>query len=278
MIHYVVVITFDLSEVDSAMDKLYIDFNCDLGELEDGGLSDRLILPFVTSANIACGYHAGNKESMERTVRAALEFGCNIGAHPGFPDRENFGRTEMELTHREIRQIVRDQIASLGSICDELGATISHVKPHGALYNMAARNYDISLAICEGMIDVYGDDCPIIFGLAGSKTKEAAESLGLLFAGEVFSDRGYMPDGSLVPRTMAGALINDETEIINRVIRMIVNKEVTAIDGSVVPIQADTLCLHGDGEHAVIFAEKISDALNNAGISLVPLNRDQING
>ena len=244
------------------MDKLYIDFNCDLGELEDGGLSDRLILPFVTSANIACGYHAGNKESMERTVRAALEFGCNIGAHPGFPDRENFGRTEMELTRREIRQIVRDQIASLGSICDELGA----------------RDYDISLAICEGMIDVYGDDCPIIFGLAGSKTKEAAESLGLLFAGEVFSDRGYMPDGSLVPRTMAGALINDETEIINRVIRMIVNKEVTAIDGSVVPIQADTLCLHGDGEHAVIFAEKISDALNNAGISLVPLNRDQING
>ena len=193
--------------------NLKIDFNCDLGELEDGGLSDRSILPFVTSVNIACGYHAGNYESMDRTIRAALEFECNIGAHPGFPDRENFGRTEMNLGHDKIRHIVNDQVRALKSICEKHGAEIRHVKPHGALYNMAARDYDISLAICKGIIDTYTNEAfdpkfdqaelsgliklPVIFGLAGSKTEEAAKSLGLEFAGEVFSDRGYMPDGSL---------------------------------------------------------------------------------
>ena len=256
------------------MDKLYIDFNCDLGELEDGGISDSRILPFVTSINIACGYHAGSKEIMERTVSSALKLGCNIGAHPGFPDRENFGRTEMMLSHEEIRKIVRDQVMDLKTICDKYGETIKHVKPHGALYNMAAKDYDISLAVCEGVLDIY-DACnaPIIFGLSGSKTKKAAEALGLNFAGEVFSDRGYMPDGSLVPRSQEGALINDEDEIVKRVIRMVKDKEVVAIYGNVVPLQADTLCLHGDGEHATIFAEKIRAALEDAGISVVPITK-----
>ena len=272
------------------MDNSVIDFNSDLGELKDGGSSDRGILPFITSANIACGYHAGSKEIMQRTVRSALEFGCNIGAHPGFPDRENFGRTEMNLNHDEIREIVKDQVASLKLICDSLGAKISHVKPHGALYNMAANDYDISLAICEGVIDACksatedredvtdaceNNDYPIIFGLSGSKTRDATEALGLLFANEVFSDRGYMPDGTLVPRTMDGALIKDEAEIVARVIRMVKEREVEAIDGSIIPIQADTLCLHGDGEHAIAFAKKISAALNDADVSLLPPTKAQ---
>lgn len=254
------------------MNKEYtIDFNCDLGELTDGGISDKAILPYVTSVNIACGYHAGDLDSMRRTVEYAMEYGCNIGAHPGFPDRENFGRTEMQLPHAEIIDIVSDQVASLMSICDEFGATLSHVKPHGALYNMAARDMDLSSAICEGILKATGDINPILLGLSGSKTKDAAKAYGLPFASEVFSDRGYMSNGALVPRSMPGALITNEDEIQNRVIGMVLNKKVTAIDGTEIDIEADTLCLHGDGEHAVIFAKKIREALEASGIIVSPL-------
>lgn len=251
--------------------KKRIDFNCDLGELEDGGFIDNLILPYVTSANIACGYHAGSKEAMARTVKAAMNFGCNIGAHPGFLDRENFGRTEMNLSLGEIEDIVYKQIMLLKEICDEEGAHISHVKPHGALYNMAAKDYDISLAICRGILDAYPDNPPLLMGLSGSLMEKAAKVSDIAFASEVFSDRGYMPDGTLVPRTNEGALISDEDEIEKRVIDMVTLGEVTAIDGSRIKILADTLCLHGDGENAVPFAKRIRASLENVGINVVPL-------
>ena len=248
-----------------------IDFNCDLGELEDGGLIDHQILPYVTSANIACGYHAGSQEIMARTVKAAVNFGCNIGAHPGFPDKENFGRTEMKLPLDEVKDIVFKQIMLLREICDKEGVPIYHVKPHGALYNMAAKDYDISLAICRGILDAYPDNPPLLMGLSGSLMEKAARDSNIAFASEVFSDRGYMPDGTLVPRTMEGAHIKDEEEIEKRVIDMITLGQVTAVDGSRINIQADTLCLHGDGDNAVAFAKRIRSALESAGINVVPL-------
>ena len=258
--------------------KICIDFNCDLGELTDGGLSDSKILPYVTSANIACGYHAGDQESMRRTVRMATEFGCNIGAHPGFPDKENFGRTEMNIPLDEIRRIVADQISTLSKICEEEGAVLTHVKPHGALYNMAARDIDIAMAVGEGIIASSSSgsvhdksSIPFLIGLSGSKMKDAAHNLGLRFFSEVFSDRGYMPDGSLVPRSSEGALITDENEIVSRVIRMAVHNEVQSINGTIIRLDSDTLCLHGDGEHAINFSKRIRAALEDAGVTVSPL-------
>lgn len=252
------------------MDKNIIDFNCDLGELEDGGVSDRAILPFVTSVNIACGYHAGNRETMIRTVKYAKEFECNVGAHPGFPDRENFGRTEMHMQLQKIREIVSQQVSELNSICRQEGVIMTHVKPHGALYNMAAKDLDMAIAICQGVKDA-ASSSTIIVGLTGGKMKDAAHQMNLPFFGEIFSDRGYMPDGTLVPRTQEGALIKDENEVASRVIRMVKHGEVEAIDGTLIPIKADTLCLHGDSEKAPLFAKKIREALVSSGITVKPM-------
>ena len=234
------------------MDKLYIDFNCDLGELEDGGLSDSRILPFVTSINIACGYHAGSKEIMERTVSSALKLGCNIGAHPGFPDRENFGRTEMMLSHEEIRKIVRDQVIDLKTICDKYGESIKHVKPHGAMYNMAAKDERLALAIAEAVAQI--DDNLFLVGLSGSELLKAAKRVGLKCASEVFADRAYEDDGSLVPRSKIGAVISNEEEASDRAVQMIKYGKVKSITGKEIPITADTICIHGDTPQALHLA------------------------
>jgi len=270
--------------------KKTIDFNCDCGELTDGGASDSLIIPVVTSVNIACGYHAGSPEDMRRTVRLAKASGCSIGAHPGFPDRENFGRTRMELPPAEVERIVCDQVALLMEICEEEGAHVAHVKPHGALYNMAAKDPVLAGAICRGVLrasEAQGYGCvecegakgatenaiplPIVVGLAGSCVREAAQESGLRFASEAFADRAYMDDGTLMPRTMPGSVITDESLIIKRVARLVTEGVVESASGRLIGLEADTLCLHGDTPGAAEFALKIKAALEAAGSGVAPL-------
>ena len=251
-----------------------IDFNCDCGELTDGGASDSRIIPVVTSVNVACGYHAGSPEDMRRTVKLAKAAGCNIGAHPGFPDRENFGRTPMILPLAEVEKIVRDQISMLMDICAEEGAKVAHVKPHGALYNMAAKDPELADAICRGIVraaEERGAELPIVMGLAGSRVKEAAENNGLRFASEAFADRAYMDDGSLMSRSMPGSVITDEAAIVKRVARLVTEGVVESASGSTISLRADTLCLHGDTPGAAEFAFKIKSALEAAGAGVAPL-------
>jgi len=251
-----------------------IDFNCDCGELTDGGESDSRIIPIVTSVNVACGYHAGSPEDIRRTVRLAKASGCNIGAHPGFPDRENFGRTPMDLPPEEVEKIVRDQVAMLMDICAEEGAEVAHVKPHGALYNMAAKDPVLAEAVCRGIAraaEERGAELPIVMGLAGSLVKEAAETNGLRFASEAFADRAYMDDGSLMPRSMPGSVITDESAIIKRVTRLVTDGTIESAAGNVISLCADTLCLHGDTPGAAQFALKIKAALEAAGAGAAPL-------
>lgn len=248
---------------------LKIDFNCDLGELTDDGKLDAAVLPQITSANIACGFHAGGPAQMEYTVAMAKRCGCAVGAHPGFPDREHFGRTEMAGTPAQAKGYVVYQIGALMAFCRAADVRMSHVKPHGALYNMAARDEHLAQAVCEGIACV--DPTLILLGLSGSLMRKAAQRTGLVFASEVFADRAYLPDGSLVSRAQAGAVITDMDVIARRVVRMVKEGTVEAIDGTVVPIQADSVCLHGDNPGAAEFAAKIRTALEAQGIALAPL-------
>lgn len=247
-----------------------IDFNCDLGELADGGELDAAVLPEITSANVACGFHAGGPAEMERIVAMAKLCGCAVGAHPGFPDREHFGRTEMTVTPAQAKGYVMYQIGALTAFCRAADVRMSHVKPHGALYNMAARDYALAEAICEGIASV--DPTLILLGLSGSLMREAAQRAGIAFASEVFADRAYMPDGSLVPRNRPGAVITDMDAIARRVVRMVREGTAEAIDGTIVPIRADSVCLHGDNPGAAEFAAKIRAALEREGIVLAPLS------
>ncbi len=246
-----------------------IDFNCDLGEISDGGALDAAVLPEITSANVACGFHAGGPAEMERTVSMAKLCGCAVGAHPGFPDRENFGRTEMDVTPAQVKGYIIYQLGALGAFCRAAQLRMSHVKAHGALYNMAARDYALAEAICEGVASV--DPSLILLGLSGSLMQDAAANTGLAFASEVFADRAYMPDGSLVSRKAPGAVITDMETIARRVVRMAKEGVVEAIDGTVVPIRADSVCLHGDNPGAASFAAKIRAALEGEGVKLAPL-------
>ena len=246
-----------------------IDFNCDLGELTDSGALDAAVLPEITSANIACGFHAGGPAEMERTVAMAKLCGCAVGAHPGFPDRENFGRTERMDTPAQVKGYVMYQIGALMAFCRAANTRMSHVKPHGALYNMAAKDYALAEAICEGIASV--DPTLILLGLSGSLMRTAAHQAGLVFASEVFADRAYLPDGSLVPRKQPGSVIADADAIAGRVVRMAKEGTVEAIDGTIVPIRADSVCLHGDNPGAAEFAAKIRAALEREGVALAPL-------
>lgn len=227
--------------------KYSIDINCDLGE---GAGNDEAILPFVDSANIACGAHAGSPAEMRRIVGLCIEHRVSIGAHPGFNDRPNFGRVELSLTPKEIYQLVTDQVASLRDIAGAEDAKLSHVKPHGALYNMAARDRELADAIATAIRDV--ESRLVFVGLAGSQMLEAGRQAGLQVAAEGFADRNYMPDGSLVPRTRSDALITDANEAVANALRL-------AESGGI-----DTICIHGDGPHAVQFAQLLHRALHNA--------------
>ena len=237
---------------------LTIDFNCDLGE---GGGADGDLMPWITSANIACGGHAGDVATMRETVALAEAHGVAVGAHPGFLDRENFGRREQELTPGELHELVTSQIEALRGC-----GSVRHVKPHGALYNQAARDPEMAKIIAEA---VYGIDPKLIlFGLAGSELVRAGRKRGLRVASEVFADRTYQADGSLTPRSRSDAVITDEAAAVAQVLRMVADGLVRSTDGSTVPIEADTVCLHGDGPKAVAMARRLNEALRESGIEL----------
>ncbi|HKP68567.1 MAG TPA: 5-oxoprolinase subunit PxpA, partial [Pyrinomonadaceae bacterium] len=233
-----------------------IDLNCDLGE---GCDNDAELMKYISSANIACGFHAGDTATMRRTAELAIAHGVAIGAHPGYRDRENFGRTLMSLPVNEVFELVREQILAMKDICDSLGVGLHHVKPHGAMYNQAARDKDLAAAIAEAVASVNKE--MILYGLSQSYLISQAKSAGLRTASEVFADRTYRTDGSLTPRSEPNALITDDEVSVQQAMRMVEQGNVVATSGDVVSIVAETICLHGDGEHAVDFARAIRNAL-----------------
>ena len=249
-----------------------VDLNCDLGESFGAykiGMDEKII-PLISSANIACGFHASDPLVMEKTTALATANGIGMGAHPGFPDLQGFGRREMKLSSAEVKALIIYQIGALSAFVKAKGKTLQHVKPHGALYNMAGKDEKLAMAICEGIRAV--DENLIVLGQSGSRMEAAANSLGLPFAREVFADRAYEEDGSLVARSKEGAMIEDEEEAVSRVIRMIKEGKVKAVTGKDIPIKADSVCVHGDGEKALKFVEKIREALIKEGIEIKTLS------
>jgi 5-oxoprolinase (ATP-hydrolysing) subunit A len=244
-----------------------VDLNCDMGE--SFGVyrigNDEEILNYITSASIACGFHAGDPSKMRRTVHMALEKGVSIGAHPGFPDLIGFGRRNMAITPEEAYDLIVYQVGALYAFVKAAGGKMQHVKPHGALYNMAAKDQALSEAIAKAVYDI--DPTLVLFGLAGSELIKAGERVGLKTANEVFADRTYQHDGSLTSRRGdPNALINDEQVAIQQVIRMVKEGKVRSQQGVDVNIQADTVCIHGDGPHALTFAKKIREKLAESEI------------
>jgi UPF0271 protein len=240
-----------------------VDLNCDLGE---GAGHDAELMPLISSANIACGGHAGDDATMLATVRLAREHRVAVGAHPGFADRENFGRVELPVTPAEARGLVLAQTERLLAIAGQAGARVRHVKPHGALYNMAVRDAALARAVAEGVYEA--DPRLLLVGLAGSQLIAAGRECGLSTISEVFADRTYRADGSLTPRREPGALITDPAQAVAQVLGMVRDGRVTATDGSRVLISAETICLHGDGEQAVEFARQLRAALVEAGFEI----------
>lgn len=242
-----------------------IDINSDLGEFSDESRleNDRKVLQYVTSANIACGFHASDPFTMTKSVRMAKEAGVRIGAHPGFPDREGFGRHPMDMNPEEVKAIVLYQIGALQAICHAEGARLHHVKPHGALYNMAAKDEALALAIAEAVAEA-GEDL-VLFGLSGSLMETAAKAKGVRFASEVFADRAYEDDGTLVSRTKPGAMIEDETLAIARMARLMNEGVIESVNGRDIPLKADTICVHGDSPKALAFAKALREAMESLG-------------
>ena len=226
-----------------------IDLNADLGE---GCGNDAALMPLISSANIACGFHAGDAQTMRESVRLALQHNVAIGAHPSFPDRENFGRTAMQLPPETVYVQTLYQIGALAAIARAEGGVLTHVKPHGMLYNQAAKEPPLAEAIARAVRDL--DAGLWLVGLAGSELIAAGKRHGLTTREEVFADRGYRTDGSLVPRGEPGALIEDDQEAVSRTLEMVVNGRVRSREGEWAAVNAQTVCLHGDGAHALAFA------------------------
>ncbi|MBA2431731.1 MAG: LamB/YcsF family protein [Chthoniobacterales bacterium] len=242
-----------------------IDINADLGE---GAGFDAELLELVSSANIATGFHAGEPKSVAFAIREAQQRGVAVGAHPSFADRENFGRREMVLPPGEIFAVVTYQLGAFRALAEAMGARMNHVKPHGALYNMAARDAEIAEAIVHAMLAV--DAAAVLFALSGSALEAAGRAGGIAVAREVFADRNYMPDGSLVPRDRADALLHDPAEAAERVVEILRSGKVTTIDGSRVAVAAETVCVHGDTPGAVEFVRQLRASLARAGVTVQP--------
>ena len=240
-----------------------IDLNCDLGE---GAGHDAELMPLITSANIACGGHAGDERTMRAAIELALKQGISINAHPSLNDREHFSRREAPIAPAEAHALVLAQIRALQLIVQPWGGRLAHVKPHGALYNMAARDAGLARAVAEAVRAV--DPRLVLFGLAGSQLLSVGRACDLRVASEVFADRTYQPDGSLTPRSRPDALIQDEDAAVAQVLRMVREGRVRATDGTDVPIRADTVCVHGDGPHAVVFARRLRMELATAGVAV----------
>ncbi|MBF7024384.1 5-oxoprolinase subunit PxpA [Staphylococcus kloosii] len=248
-----------------------VDLNCDLGESFGNYKigNDENIIPVITSANIACGFHAGDAQVMNNTVKLAQENNIGIGAHPGLPDLQGFGRRNMDLSPQEIYDTVIYQLGAISGFCAIHNAKLNHVKPHGALYQMGARNEEIAHAIAQAVHDF---DASLIFvGLSNTLLISKAKELGLQIASEVFADRRYEANGQLVSRKESDALITDTEEAISQVVSMVKDQQVTAKNGEKIAIQADTICVHGDGAHAFEFVSQIRERLSKEGISISTL-------
>jgi len=238
-----------------------IDLNCDMGE---GFPYDEMLMPYISSANIACGLHAGDRKIMKRTIELASSFGVAAGAHPSFPDRKNFGRVDMELSPSEVYDLVVRQVELLCDIAISTRYRLSHVKPHGALYNHAARDREMANAIARAIHAV--DNRLFLFGLSGSLLIQEAKSVGLTTLEEAFADRTYQEDGSLTSRSRKDAMITDPSRSAAQVLQMVLEGTVGTTTGKVIPIRADTICLHGDTESAPSFARNLRKALDGNGI------------
>jgi UPF0271 protein len=253
-----------------------IDINCDMGESFGAyklGL-DEEVIKYITSANIACGYHAGDPLVMERTVSMAKEHGVSVGAHPSFPDLMGFGRRNLDATLPEIKGYVTYQIGALQAFAKVQGLRVEHVKPHGALYLMAVEDEKIAEAIVEAIASV--DNSLIFVALAGAKGEKMTkigEKIGLRAAYEAFPDRAYTPEGTLVSRRQPGAVIKDPEVVAQRALMMAKEGKVMAIDGTEITLQAETLCVHGDTPGAVDLVKKIRETLTESGVQVVPLSR-----
>lgn len=245
------------------MHRLSIDLNCDLAE---GTGNEEKLMPWISSANIACGYHAGDEELMKHTIALCLKHRVAVGAHPSFPDRENFGRTNLNLPHDQVFNLIIDQLNLIEKIARQQGAILRHVKPHGALYNMAAKDAELASVVAQAVKKF--DARLIFYGLSGSVMIEEAQKLNLITAHEVFADRTYQPDGSLTPRSQPHALIENEQQSLAQAMLMAKENKVTDVNGHIISVQADTICLHGDGAHAVVFAKRINLELKKGGIEI----------
>ena len=247
---------------------LSVDLNCDMGESFGAWTlgNDAALMPFITSANIACGFHAGDPAVMKATVRAALRHGVAIGAHPGLPDLAGFGRRNMDISAEEAFDMTVYQLGALAALAKAEGGQLHHLKPHGALYNMAATNAALAEAIAEAVYKVQPE--LMLYGLAGSELTKAGEKIGLRTAHEVFADRTYQANGTLTPRRQPDALITNADTAIAQVLRMVQSGDVRSQQGTDVAIRADTVCLHGDGAHALEFAQRLNNALRQAGVLL----------
>ncbi|WP_064197302.1 MULTISPECIES: LamB/YcsF family protein [Emticicia] len=245
-----------------------IDLNCDMGEAFGAWSmgNDTALMELISSANIACGFHAGDATIMRKTAQLALEKKVAIGAHPAFPDLQGFGRRSMQLSPQEVYDICVYQIGAMFGTIRALGGKLHHVKPHGALYNMAAKDANLAKSIARATKAIHPD--LILYGLSGSHLITEAEKIGLRTASEVFADRTYQNDGNLTPRTQANAMIESTQDAVNQVIMMIEKQCIISTEGIEVPLKADTICIHGDGNHAVEFAEELRNALLNKNISI----------
>lgn len=249
-----------------------IDLNCDMGESFGAWAlgHDAALMPFITSANIACGYHAGDPAVMKATVRAALRHNVAIGAHPGLPDLVGFGRRDMAISPEEAFDMTVYQLGAIQAVAKAEGGRLHHLKPHGALYNMAATNAALATALAEAVYKVQPE--LVLYGLAGSELTKAGEKLGLKTAHEVFADRTYQANGTLTPRRQPDALITDANVAIAQVLRMVQGGSLRTQQGTDVAIRADTVCLHGDGAHALEFAQRLNKELRAAGVQLQATN------
>ena len=248
-----------------------VDLNCDLGESSgrDGVGDDPQIIPRITSANVACGYHAGDPSAMRTTVRLSLSHGVAVGAHPGFPDREGFGRGTLQVSPEEVEDLVLYQIGALSGIVAAEGGRLTHVKTHGALYNMASVQAPIAEAVARAVKAF--DRRLVLFGLSGSCALAAGRAAGLVVASEVFADRAYFPDGTLVPRSMEGAVLRDPSAVVDRAVGMVTGGVVTAVSGEAIPVVADTLCVHSDTPNAVELVMSLQSGLKAAGVEVAAI-------
>jgi UPF0271 protein len=250
-----------------------ININCDLGESSKlhSTENDPLLLEIVNSANIACGYHAGDKPTMEKTIEISKKNKVSIGAHPSFNDPENFGRKRLNLPSSEITKLIIDQINILSNVAVKAGVKVTHVKPHGALNNMACENYDLAKVISESIMQV---DKELIFLVpTGSQMEKAGKKLGMKIATEIFADRNYEDDGNLVSRSKENAMITDPEIAKKHVIKMVESQALNCYSGKQIPCEIDSICVHGDGKSAVNTAKQIREGLIKSGVTLNPLDK-----